>query len=162
MVRILAVIWCTRSLMCHLKRTNQQTQAWRNDQSHHRCLSLLLSSKLILLTKAGTADTEEIVLISFGPQLLGVCSFFLPHSPSLRNIFHGLLFFPHGVLFLKFICFEKAGIASMDWSCYFPYVDALLSLGYPTESDLMAYWSCPQDAAFHRRSIALSLPCSLP
>ncbi len=82
--------------MCHLERTSQQTQAQRNDQSHHCCLSLLLSSELILSTKAGAVDTEETVLISFGPWSLGVSSFFLPTLPPSETCFTDFFFFPWG------------------------------------------------------------------
>ena len=101
-------------------------------------------------------------------------------------MFHGLLFFPTG--FHKFICFEKTDVASMDWSCYFPFVSTALITGYVSESDLMAYWSYPRDVfvstalitgyvsesdlmaywsyprdvALHEGFIALLFPCSLP
>ena len=57
--------------------------------------------------------------------------------------------------FRKFICFEKTDVASMDWSCYFPFVSTALITGYVSESDPMAYWSYPRDVALHEGSIAL-------
>ena len=81
-------------------------------------------------------------------------TFFLLHPPSLRNMFHGLFcFFPSG--FHKFICFEKTDVASMDLSCYFPFVSTALITGYVSESDLMAYRSYPRDVALHGGFIAL-------
>ena len=57
--------------------------------------------------------------------------------------------------FHKFICFEKTDVASMDWSCYFPFVSTALITGYVSESDLMAYRSYPRDVALHEGFIAL-------
>jgi len=60
-------------------------------------LSLLLSSELILSTRAGTADTEETAWSALGLDCLCVRNLFLRHPPSLRNMFHGLRFSPYGV-----------------------------------------------------------------
>jgi len=117
-------------------------------------LSLLSSSKLIISTKAGAADTEETAWSALGLDCLCVRNLFssppsLPHKHVSRTSF----FFPTG--FHKFICFEKTDVASMDWSCYFPFVNTALVTGYVSESDPMAYRSYPWDVALHGGFIAL-------
>jgi len=113
-------------------------------------LSLLLSSKLILLTKAGTADTEETAWSALGLDRLCVCNLFssLPSLPQkyVSQTSFLLLLFPYGNSqrpgwmghqgvgwgFHKFNCFEKTDVASMDWS-YYPFVSTALISGYTNQ-----------------------------
>ena len=130
-VRIMAVHLTHKDIWCATSREQASKQKTKEMTKATLALRLLLSSKLILSTKAGAADTEETAWSALGLDCLCVHSFFLPHPPSLRNMFHGLIVFPLG--FLKFICFEKTDVAAMDWSCYSPFVNAALLSAYTNQ-----------------------------
>ena len=131
-VCILAVHLMHEDMWCATSRELASKHEPKEMTKATLALSLLLSSKLIILTKASTADIEETAWSALGLNRLCVRNLFLLYPPSLRNMFHRLIFccccFPTGIH--KFNCFEKTDIDSMDWSCYFPFVSTALISGY--------------------------------
>ena len=95
-------------------------------------LSLLLSASWSYRLRLAQWTQRRLLDQLWASIACASITFYNPHPQSIRNMFHGLLFccccFPTGIH--KFNCFEKTDVASMDWSCYFPFVSTALISGY--------------------------------